>query len=263
MSRIGDFKAESVGAVTFVQLVALLMPVLFVALKGTGDHAVVRVAALIAALAWEGLFAALRRRGTSTHGVTTALAVAVLAPADIAVWQVMLAVALGVVLGELIFGGRGFGFVNPATLSLSLLVISFPQVQLAPPSQEVALATLPGAAVLLALGLVSWRIVVAVPLSVAALLAVQGQEIDPAQVGSALAFGLIFLISDPVSSATTDPGRWIYGALGGALIVVFSPVAGVTTEAVVFSALMASVFAPLIDHLVVLAHTRRKAGRLA
>ena len=81
--------------------------------------------------------------------------------------------------------------------------------------------------------------------------------------GSALAFGLIFLISDPVSSATTDPGRWIYGALGGALIVVFSPVAGVTTEAVVFSALMASVFAPLIDHLVVLAHTRRKAGRLA
>ena len=32
MSRIGAFKAESVGAVTFVQFVALLMPVLFVVL---------------------------------------------------------------------------------------------------------------------------------------------------------------------------------------------------------------------------------------
>lgn len=263
MIRFLAYQSHGVAGVTLAQLAALVLPFLFVARNDLGAHAFHLAAALIAALAWEALFDILRKRGPGVHGVTTALIVAILIPHDIAAWQVMLAVSLGVILGELVFGGRGFGFVSPATLSLSFLVISFPQVHLAVPSIELALATLPGAVVLLALGLISWRILLATTLAVAALLAFTGQGLDAATLGAALAFGLVFLVSDPVSAAATNAGRWIFGALAGGLIVVFSSGEALSTEAVVFAALMANVFAPLIDRLVVLSHIRLRKVRHA
>ena len=264
MTLMGSLKPQSVAGVTMAQTVALVLPVVFVAQTAPGTYATLLVAALITALVLEGLFAALRRRGPTLHGVTTALIFTVLIPTDIAIWQLILAMSLGVVLGELVFGGRGFGFVNPATVALSLLLISFPQVQLPAPTQNLALATLPGALVLLSLGLISWRTILATTFAVAALLAIKGHGVDPEAIATALAFGLIFLICEPTTSASTNAGRWIYGALSGGLVVLFSPAAALTSEAVVFAALMASVFAPLIDHLVVLTHFRlRRARRYA
>ncbi len=261
MMWMGSFRPQCVGGVTLTQTVALVLPVVFVARTAPGTYATLLVAALIAALVWEGLFAVLRRRGPSLHGLTTALIVTVLIPTDLAVWQLIVAVSLGVILGELVFGGRGFGFLNPATVALSLLLISFPQVQLPAPTQDLALATLPGAVVLLTLGLISWRTILAATFAAAALLAIRGHGVDPEAIATALAFGLIFLICDPTSAAATNAGRWIYGALAGGLVVLFSPDAALTSEAVVFAALMASVFAPLIDHLVVLTHSRLRRVR--
>ena len=261
MTRIGSLRPHSVAGVTLAQTVALVLPFVFVARPAVETYATILVAALIAALVWESLFAVLRRRGPSLHGLTTALIATVLIPSDIAVWQLVVAMSLGVVLGELVFGGRGFGFVNPATVALSLLLISFPQVQLPAPTQSLALATLPGAVILLALGLIAWRIILAAAISVVAMLLVRGHGIDPEAIATALAFGLIFLICEPTSAASTNAGRWVYGALAGGLVVLFSPDAALTSEAVVFAALMASVFAPLIDHLWVLTHSRLRRVR--
>ena len=55
---------------------------------------------------------------------------------------------------------------------------------------------------------------------------------------------------------------WDPGALAGALIVLFSPAGTWTAEAVVFAALLASLFAPLIDQLVVRARALRRQRRL-
>ena len=84
---------------------------------------------------------------------------------------------------------------------------------------------------------------------------------DPAALGVALAFGLVFLIGHPVAAAATNAGRWIYGALAGGLIALFSQGGTDFAEAVVFASLMASIFAPLIDHLVGLGHAARRRRR--
>ena len=111
------------------------------------------LAALVTALVWEGTFATLRGRVLSFHGVTTGLIVTLVLPPEVAVWQIAFAVSLGVILGELVFGGRGFGFVPPAAVALSLLLISFPDLQLQQSTLALAIASLPGAVLLLAMGL--------------------------------------------------------------------------------------------------------------
>ena len=76
------------------------------------------------------------------------------------------------------------------------------------------------------------------------------------------AFGLAFLATDPVTSAATAVGRWLYGGLIGALVVlvrVFNPA---HAEGVMLAILLANVSAPLIDHLVVHVHVRRRRRRL-
>ena len=76
------------------------------------------------------------------------------------------------------------------------------------------------------------------------------------------AFGLVFLATDPVTSATTAAGRWAYGALIGALVGlvrVFSPA---HPEGVVMAVLLGNVFAPLLDRAVVLLHGLRRRRRL-
>jgi len=242
---------------------ALFLPGVAAAIESPADFGGRLLVALMTALIWENGFAAIRRKPFSFHGVTTAIVVAVLCPDGLAVWQLVLAMSLGVVLGELVFGGRGFGILNAAVVTLALLVFSFPQIDLPAASPALAMATLPGALALLALGLISWRVILAAVLAVVAVLAMGGHQVDLPGTVSALAFGLIFLICDPVAAASTYKGRWIYGALAGTLIVLLSPDAMLGAPSLIYAALIASLFAPLIDHLVVLDHARRRRARHA
>ena len=252
---------NSVAGVTLAQTLALVPPAVVLALDQTASYLPQLATALIAALGLEVLFALLRSRRPNLHGITTALIVATMAPPDLALWQLGLVVSLGTLLAELVFGGRGFGFVAPAIVALALLTISFPQAELSHPSQRLALATLPGAALLLAFGLISWRILLSCPLLIASFLLLSGESLDVVALATGLTFGVVFLICDPTNAATTNPGRWVYGVLAGALIIVLSSGTTPTPEALVFAALLASIFAPLIDHLVVLAHARRRQTR--
>jgi Na+-transporting NADH:ubiquinone oxidoreductase subunit B len=123
-----------------------------------------------------------------------------------------------------------------------------------------ALACAFGASVLLATGVASWRILAGGLLGLAGgvwliqLIGGQGPAAELPWTWHALsggfAFGLVFLATDPVSSATTNPGRLLYGALIGFLIVVIRLANPAHREGVMLAILLGNVFAPLIDQVV-------------
>jgi len=65
--------------------------------------------------------------------------------------------------------------------------------------------------------------------------------------GGATLFGAFFIVTDPVSSAVSNRGRLIYGALIGALVYVIR-IAGNYPDAVAFAVLIMNFAAPFIDH---------------
>ncbi|MFQ6549646.1 RnfABCDGE type electron transport complex subunit D [Aestuariibius sp. 2305UL40-4] len=251
-----------IAAVTFAQGLALVPPLAVVLANEGAPQIALLLTALIAALFWEGLFTVLRKKPVTANGLTTALIAAILVPADLPLWQLAVALSLGVILAELIFGGRGFGFLSPATVSLALLLFSFPQTVLRPITPDLALATLPGALLLLAFGLLSWRAAASFIAALFAFIALTGGPLDPAATLTAISFALIFLICDPFAAATTNPGRWLYGALAGGLALVFAGGTIPPMAALISAALFAGIVAPLIDHLVVLADAERRRRRL-
>jgi Na+-transporting NADH:ubiquinone oxidoreductase subunit B len=77
-----------------------------------------------------------------------------------------------------------------------------------------------------------------------------------------LAFGIVFMATDPVSAAQTMKGKWIYGFLIGffsVMIRVFNPA---YPEGVMLGILLMNVFAPTIDHYVIQANINRRQKRL-
>jgi Na+-transporting NADH:ubiquinone oxidoreductase subunit B len=76
------------------------------------------------------------------------------------------------------------------------------------------------------------------------------------------AFGVAFIATDPVTGAMTNPGRWGFGLLVGALTVVIRCGNISYYEAMIFAILLASLFSPLIDYFVVQANIRRRRLRL-
>ncbi len=243
--------------VTLTQSAALLPPVLAALVTGGSAMLALLATALAVTLFWELIFAQFRQRNLTWHGFATALIVTAMLPGDTAAGQLAIAVTLGVVLGELVFGGRGFGFLSAAAASLAFLSFSFPGATLADTGGWIAFAALPGAALLLVTGLISWRVLVATGLAYAVASVAAGAPLSPVEAAAAMVFGLVFLTCDPVAAASTNGGRWLYGAVVGGLIVVFG---GAVTDpaGLVFATLLGSIFAPLLDHLVVSVHARRR-----
>lgn len=75
------------------------------------------------------------------------------------------------------------------------------------------------------------------------------------------AFGAVFMATDPVSSSATNPGRWIYGFLIGALVVLIRMINPAYPEGVMLAILFMNVFAPTIDHFVVQANINKRTKR--
>lgn len=249
--------------VTIAQLIALAAPVaVSLAERGAAQIAVLLTAALTC-LIWELAFDLIRGRSLSLHTATVALIFAILVPATVPAWQIVVAVSLGVVFGELVFGGRGYGIVSGAAAAVGFLVFSFTGTELAASSEIMALATLPGLALLLGGGLVSWRNLVSVTVVLLIAGLVQNGSSGLLSVAVTAVFGVVFMIGDPVAGASTNPGRWVFGALAGVLIVLFDTAAGpaVAPAAVVFASLLASLFAPLVDHMAVALIVRRRRAR--
>ncbi len=127
-----------------------------------------------------------------------------------------------------------------------------------------------GAAILIMTGVGSWKIIVSVFAGAWGMgLIVNTFGASPfAQlpahyhlVMGGLAFGAVFMATDPVTAAHTETGKWFYGLLIGMLTVlvrVFNPA---YPEGIMLAILLMNVFAPLIDYFVVSANKSRRLKR--
>ena len=127
-----------------------------------------------------------------------------------------------------------------------------------------------GAAVLIISGVGSWKVI----FSVFAGAFVMGSLVSaiggnpymemPAHyhlVIGGLAFGAVFMASDPVTAAQTETGKWIYGFLIGALTIIIRVFNPAYPEGIMLAILLMNVFAPLIDYFVVSANKKRRLQR--
>lgn len=76
-----------------------------------------------------------------------------------------------------------------------------------------------------------------------------------------LAFGLVYMATDPVSSPIMKGSKWIYGALIGIVTILIRTVNPAYPEGVMLAILFANVFAPLIDYHAVRNFRRAFRGR--
>lgn len=76
-----------------------------------------------------------------------------------------------------------------------------------------------------------------------------------------LAFGLVFMATDPVSASHTELGKWIYGFLIGVITVLIRVINPAYPEGIMLAILFMNVFAPLIDFYVVEANKKRRLKR--
>ena len=78
-----------------------------------------------------------------------------------------------------------------------------------------------------------------------------------------LAFGIVYMATDPVTGAQTNRGKWFYGFMIGfmsVMIRVFNPA---YPEGVFLAILLMNVFAPTIDHYVIRGNIKRRMKRMS
>jgi Na+-transporting NADH:ubiquinone oxidoreductase subunit B len=133
-----------------------------------------------------------------------------------------------------------------------------------------ALMSLIGAVILIYTGVGSWKIIVSVfgGAYLTALLfnAIGANEfmLMPAHyhlVIGGLAFGAVFMATDPVSATQTERGKWIYGVLIGVLTILIRVFNPAYPEGIMLAILLMNVFAPLIDFYVVKGNKQRRIQR--
>jgi Na+-transporting NADH:ubiquinone oxidoreductase subunit B len=128
-----------------------------------------------------------------------------------------------------------------------------------------------GAALLIFTGVASWRIMLSAVLGAAVMgLIFNATAVNPLMafpwwqhmlVGG-FAFGIVFMATDPVSSAQTTKGKWIYGFFVGFLAVMIRVFNSAYPEGVMMAILLMNVFAPTIDHYVIQSNVKRRKNRL-
>jgi Na+-transporting NADH:ubiquinone oxidoreductase subunit B len=132
------------------------------------------------------------------------------------------------------------------------------------------LAILIGATILLITGIGNWRIMLSTCLGLICtsflLNQLSGISDNPMLeltarehfVMGGFAFGMVFMATDPVSSAQTNRGRWMYGLLIGFMATVIRSINPAYPEGMMLAILFANAFAPLFDYSVIQSHIKKR-----
>ncbi|MGI9294535.1 MAG: RnfABCDGE type electron transport complex subunit D [Pseudomonadales bacterium] len=273
--------------------------------------------ALLTGAFWESIFAQLRRRPVDEGLLAMAWLFALIMPATVPMYAVVLGMSFGIVVGKGIYGGMGRYLFSPVVLGFAFILFSFSDlffgqgtwipvpgydepttVKLAIDEGGIAalqavdyhwwqlfignqpgpigitsiLGCLLGAVFLIFSGMVSWRIMAGSLIGMIAtvlLLNVLGPEDNPMFhvpwywhfVIGGWAFATVFVATDPVAAATTNPGRWGFGILVGTLTIIVRVTNPSLFQGAVFAILLASVFSPLFDYFVMERNIKRRAQR--
>ena len=137
------------------------------------------------------------------------------------------------------------------------------------------LTILIGAAFLIYIGIASWRTMLASVIglvftasifnllsgySTNAMLTIT--PLEHLLIGSFL-FGVVFMATEPVTSAHTEKGKWIYGFMIGVLTVLIRSINPAYPEGVMLAILIMNMFGPLIDYYVVQSNINMRIARNA
>ena len=76
------------------------------------------------------------------------------------------------------------------------------------------------------------------------------------------AFGAVFMATDPVTSARTETGKWIYGLLIGMMAIIIRELNPGYPEGMMLAILLMNMFAPLIDYCVVQQNISKRMKRV-
>ncbi|MBX3531912.1 MAG: RnfABCDGE type electron transport complex subunit D [Rhizobiaceae bacterium] len=230
-------------------LLAAILPLAVTWLLATGMSGAFRLLfVLVAAGAWHLVFMVARAQPPSFAGAITALAIAVLAPTDIGPFAMLLGISFGVIAGELAFGGWGRNVVNPATVAIAFLGFGFAAAPWPVLPVQLGWSVAAVAAIGTAVGVMSVRVIAG---AIALLLLGWWQGLLTIPAFTAAAVVLVLLVCDPVTAAATGLGRWLYGLLYGALVLMFA--AGwhgaAPVQAAISAALLVTLAAPLLDEI--------------
>ncbi len=128
-----------------------------------------------------------------------------------------------------------------------------------------------GALLLLCTGIASWKTMLSIFIGgglTAFLFNVGGLETAAAQlpwyehfIYGGFCFGAVFMATDPVTSARTECGKWIYGFLIGAMAILIRVLNPGYAEGMMLAILLMNVCAPLIDYCVVQGNIKKRAKR--
>ena len=77
------------------------------------------------------------------------------------------------------------------------------------------------------------------------------------------AFGIAFMATDPVTAPFAETGKWVYGFMIGAMIVLIRVVNPAYPESTMLVILFMNVMAPVIDYAFIRANVTRRRKRAA
>ncbi len=276
------------------------------------------VVTMAVGLAWEILFAAVRKHEVNEGFFVTGLLFPLTLPPTIPLWQIAVGISFGVIFAKEVFGGTGRNFLNPALCARAFLFFAYAAqisgdrvwvacdgyssatalsvawtdgvakfsehgitalgafVGIIPGSfgETSTLACLLGLVMLAVWGIASLRIMLSVAgtVLVLALLfsGMAGEGSAPMMsvgpywhfVLGGMAFGTIFMATDPVTASMTKTGQILYGIVIGAVMMVVRVFNPAFPEGMMLAILLGNVTAPLIDHYVVQANVKRRQRRL-
>ncbi len=225
-------------------------------------------------------------------GIITGLLLALILPPNFNLAFVALGAIVAIALGKEIFGGLGYNIFNPALVGRAFLQAAFPVqmttweqpnfavdgVSSATPlaafkfdsaitglnnmligniggslGETSAIAVLLGGIFLIAIGVVNYRVPLAMFLGVLVFGGIFW-VIDPAAfqnpifhlLGGGFLFGALFMATDWVTSPLQSKGMWIYG-IGIALVLILIRLFGGLPEGVMYAILFMNAFVPLIN----------------
>ena len=202
--------------------------------------------------------------------VVTALLFAAVIPPGSPYWLVALGIVFTVVIAKHLYGGLGQNPFNPAMCGYAMLLLAFPLEMTGKSTSESAaplfasgsetawqivnISYLLGGLFLLYKKIISWHIPLAV---ITTIIVLSATFYTPDSIaiygtpylhlfGSATMIGVFFIATDPVSAATTRPGKLIYGIIIGTSIYSIR-VWGNYLDSIAFAVLLGNFCAPLLD----------------
>ncbi len=236
-------------------------------------------------LAWRRL--PIYRTLQDGSAIIAALIIGLALPAG-APWFVAVAASgFAMVLAKHCYGGLGNNPFNPAMAGYALAFVSFPaefeywfsagdwaaswqqvfqvatvdatsmptplaagrlNVEFASPGYVFNIACVVGGVALLVLRIADWRLSVAFVVGAWVVCGFNVGELFTHVLAGGFLLTTFFVITDPATAATTRRGRWLYGAVAGAL-VIFLRDHGAHADGIAFAVLVCNMLAPLMDRV--------------